>query len=384
MKIKKLLLVVSVLTFSFILFACSSKKTFKISFLQDDAVTILYSYDAIEGSNIEYKGVAPTKTDNDYTYVFAGWDHALGVAVNDEAFIAQYTKTPKSSEPSLPSGSIPTTTIIPTTTPIVTTTATPSTTTSSPTSSSKTTTTTSGNPSTIDDYYLNVDTSSGEALLSSLFRIINPHTDVGYGGLWNVFQKSDVKPGYTDVYWDMYSNYNYKFGASSNYRKEGDGVNREHSVPQSWFNERSPMKSDAFHVYPTDGYVNNRRGNYLYGETDSPTYTSENGSKLGPSSFAGYSGTVFEPIDEYKGDFARTYFYMATCYSDRCGAWGHDVFKNGFPYLTNYAVSLFTKWAKEDPVSEKEIIRNNAIYEFQHNRNPFIDHPEYIDIIYGA
>lgn len=100
------------------------------------------------------------------------------------------------------------------------------------------------------------------------------------------------------------------------YSTLGDCYNREHSFPKSWFNDDSPMVSDAFHIYPTDGKVNSQRNNYPYGECANGTTLSPNGKvkalgKLGTSTFPGYSGTVFEPDDEYKGDFARSYFYMA-------------------------------------------------------------------------
>lgn len=238
-------------------------------------------------------------------------------------------------------------------------------------------------------YYANVDSSSGQKLQSSLTKIISSGTkDIGYDGLLNAYKDTDCKPG-TNIIWDMYSNCEFVCGGpkeNHQYSKEGDGYNREHSVPQSWFGKKSPMKSDLFHVYPTDGYVNNRRGSYVFGEVASASYTSGNGSKVGTSAISGYKGTVFEPIDEYKGDFARTYFYMATRYASQVGTWksgeSQKVFKGSYPYLTDYAVDLFTKWSIEDPVSEKEINRNNAVYTYQKNRNPFIDHPEYINVVF--
>ena len=123
--------------------------------------------------------------------------------------------------------------------------------------------------------------------------------------------------------WDIYScTTNFSFSDNvGGYKREGDMYNREHTIPQSWFNEASPMKADIVHVIPTDGYVKNRRSSFPFGETNSPTYTSNKGfSKVGPSCTEGYSGTVFEPNDEYKGDIARIYFYMATCYEDRIGS----------------------------------------------------------------
>lgn len=243
-----------------------------------------------------------------------------------------------------------------------------------------------------DSYYTTVDTSSGKNLINSLRRITSAgHSVVSYDGLWQAYRTTDkTSDGYV---WDMYSNHKYQFGVdqAGNFSKEGDKYNREHSVPKSWFNKDKPMYSDLFHVYPTDGWVNGLRSNYPFGEVDNPSkQPTGNGSKLGPSSFPGYSGTVFEPIDEYKGDFARTYFYMATRYnSDGDNKFDHTsngqaVFTASYPYLTTYATNLFVKWHLQDPVSEKEINRNDAVQQHQHNRNPYIDHPEYVNLIWGG
>ncbi len=244
---------------------------------------------------------------------------------------------------------------------------------------------------TVDEYYNTASTSSGEALARTLHDIIKSPKVVSYKSLWSIYDETDVKVGKNGdlVYWDMYSNVEHRIGQySGGNASEGAGMNKEHSIPQSWFNEASPMVSDAFHVYPTDCYVNNMRSSYPFGEVSNPKKTSGNGSKLGPSSFPGYSGTVFEPIDEYKGDFARTYFYFALCYSDKISGWSKGevkkVFSGSYPYLTKYSIDLFTKWHNEDPVSEKEIARNEAVYNVQKNRNPFIDHPEWSTIIWGG
>lgn len=238
-------------------------------------------------------------------------------------------------------------------------------------------------PNNTKTYYQPANGLKGEKLKTALFHIINAHKDVGYDGLWRVYEKSDLRPNGT--YWDMYSAISaFKPGASSAYKKEGDGVNREHTVPQSWFNKAHPMRSDAYHVVPTDGYVNNRRGNYPYGEVNNATYSSIQGfSKVGNCVTKGYSGTVFEPNDEYKGDLARGYFYMATCYEDVAGSWSNVFGEGTYPTLKEWQLNLLLKWAKEDPVSKKEIDRNNAIAEFQKNRNPFIDYPGLEQYIWG-
>lgn len=239
-------------------------------------------------------------------------------------------------------------------------------------------------------YYKKAEGKMQKALLQKLCEIIGPHTNVGYDGLWNVYKDSDVRPG-TNYYWDMYSTANFPVGQKKcgNYKYVGDCVNREHSFPKSWFEDKSPMVSDAFHIYPTDGKVNGQRSNYPYGEcAGGTTLASHNGAdalgKLGACTFPGYPGTVFEPVDEYKGDFARSYFYMAACYNDRIKSWHSPMLAgNDYPCFSSWAINLLLKWNEQDPVSQKEIDRNNAVYKYQHNRNPFIDHPELAEYIWG-
>jgi endonuclease I len=165
------------------------------------------------------------------------------------------------------------------------------------------------------------------------------------------------------------------------YSTEGDCYNREHSVPSSWFSDASPMYSELFHIVPTDGYVNNRRSNYPFGDVASASWTSQNGSKLGSSAVAGYTGTVFEPIDSFKGDFARIYFYMVTRYKDELPSWTAPPFTGSD--FTVWAKNLFLQWDALDPVSAKEKIRNNKAYLIQHNRNPYVDHPEWVQAVWG-
>jgi len=246
-------------------------------------------------------------------------------------------------------------------------------------------------------YYSSVSGLVGENLQTELYDIINGHTVRSYTQLWTDFQTTDDKAnGYV---WDMYSDvpgdtppYNYVFitDQCGNYANEGDCYNREHSFPKSWFNDASPMYSDLFHLVPTDGKVNGMRSNYPFGEVGSATLTSLNGSKLGSCSYPGYSGTVFEPIDDYKGDFARNYFYMATRYRNVIAGWENnnsngDVVLDGtsYPVYEEWFLDMIMAWHENDPVSQKEIDRNDAIYGVQNNRNPYIDHPEYVDLVWG-
>ena len=221
--------------------------------------------------------------------------------------------------------------------------------------------------------------------------ISNGYVQRTYSQLWADFYITDVRPdGYV---WDIYSDCNFTFGTHQDHgtggNKECDFYNREHSIPNSWFGgQQYPMYTDLFHLYPTDKYVNAQRADYPYGETNNPTNTYGNGSKKGQgTSVSGYTGTVFEPIDEYKGDLARTYFYMVTRYlninlAQKDG--GVIMFTyNTTCNLSDYSNKLLLKWHRDDPVSEKETNRNNAIYDIQHNRNPFIDFPELTEHIWG-
>lgn len=238
-------------------------------------------------------------------------------------------------------------------------------------------------------YYDSAKGKKQKALLQELCDIIGPHTSIGYDGLWEAYRTTDVHPG-TNQIWDMYSTATFYVDQKKcgNYKNVGDCYNREHSFPKSWFDDAQPMYCDVFHIYPTDGKVNGQRSNYPYGECANGTSLS-NGNikglgKLGKSTFPGYSGTVFEPDDEYKGDFARSYFYMAACYNDRISSWNSDMLAhNNYPCYTTWAVNLLLKWHRQDPVSQKEIDRNNAAYKLQHNRNPFIDYPELAEYIWG-
>lgn len=238
-------------------------------------------------------------------------------------------------------------------------------------------------------YYSACEGKCGQALLTALYDKISYHTTISYAGLWNIYPVTDVRADGT--IWDMYSTKHWPASSKcGSYSALGDCYNREHSMPKSWFNDASPMVSDAFHIYPTDGWVNGRRSNYPYGETATgSTMGTRNGvtglGRLGACSSAGYSGTVFEPDDEYKGDFARTYFYMAACYNNQIAGWSSDMLAgNAYPAFKAWAVDLLLKWHRQDPVSAKERERNEAVAGYQHNRNPFIDHPELAEHVWGT
>lgn len=236
-------------------------------------------------------------------------------------------------------------------------------------------------------YYTQAEGKKERTLKSSLSTIISAgYRNVGYDGLYNVYKTSDVRED--GKVWDMYSTCTWTPGQKQcgNYSSVCDCYNREHSVPQSWFDKASPMVSDAFHIYPTDGKVNGQRSNYPFGECSNGSSLGGKAlGRLGSSTFPGYSGTVFEPVDEYKGDFARTYFYFVTRYESKMSGFnGAGIAKNSYPSLPKWCIDLFLKWHHQDPVSPKETTRNDAIEKHQNNRNPFIDYPELAEHIWGS
>lgn len=238
-------------------------------------------------------------------------------------------------------------------------------------------------------YYDDAQGLVGQPLRMALHDIIDDHNAQSYSSMWGHFESTDNKG--SNIVWDIYSDvpsgtpaYTFQFVSDQcgNYGGEGDCFNREHSFPQSWYGSGTPMKSDFFHVYPTDGYVNGQRSNDPFGEVDNPFWTSTNGSRSGMNVFPGYSGNVFEPIDEYKGDLARSYFYMLTRYMDVSGSWSSPMLNAGD--LSVWAEDLLVLWHQNDPVSIKELDRNNAIHDIQDNRNPYIDHPEWVEEIWSS
>jgi endonuclease I len=239
-------------------------------------------------------------------------------------------------------------------------------------------------------YYDNALGLNGQPLHQALYLIIRNHNAQPYP-LWSHFPKTDKKPN--GRVWDIYSDkpgqtpaYEYSFGADQcgSYNSEADCYNHEHAWPQGYFNGASTPASDLHHIFPTDGWVNNKRGNFPYGIVTSAGWTSANGSKLGANAAPGAPASqAFEPINEYKGDLARAYFYMATRYFSEDSGWDSWEMANKAE-LTAWAAALLLSWHQQDPVSTKEIARNDSIYKIQNNRNPFIDYPQFADCIWGT
>lgn len=238
-------------------------------------------------------------------------------------------------------------------------------------------------------YYNSALGKSDQQLMLSLHQKIRNHYEIYYRNLFPKFQTTDCN---NNIIIDRYSDvqYTYQTDQCGTYNSIGDCYNREHSVPNSWWGggkeDTDTMYSDLFHIYPVDGWVNAERGNYPFG--DCANGSARGTGKLGSCTHSGYAGTVFEVADEYKGDFARSYFYMVVRYMHQVGTWtqdyGYVVFTNSsYKHLTPWAISQLLEWHRNDPVSTLEANRNEAVYGIQHNRNPFIDHPELAEFLWG-
>ncbi|GAB1355995.1 hypothetical protein MASR1M29_01620 [Cloacibacterium normanense] len=247
-------------------------------------------------------------------------------------------------------------------------------------------------------YYDGTAGLTGAALKTKLSQIItNGHQTKSYDNLYNGYPSTDTDNYYEkdgsvlDIYSENPSGkdpYVYQHGSKQcgSYKVEGDCYNREHVFPQGYFNSASPMVSDIHHIVPTDGKVNGNRSNFPFGKVGTANFVSANGSKRGTSASPNYSGTVFEPIDEFKGDIARMILYFATRYESKLSTFSdNDILTNtAFPGVEDWELAVLKEWHTNDPVSQREIDRNNAAYTYQGNRNPFIDHPEYVALIWGT
>ena len=237
------------------------------------------------------------------------------------------------------------------------------------------------------NYYSNAQGKSNQALMTALHNIIKGHTKRSYDQLWSDFKTTDCN-GTTII--DRYADTHFTWGSNQcgTYSGVGDCYNREHSIPNSWWGKitSDTAYTDLHHMFPVDGFVNGQRGNYPLGDCNNGTTYGT--GKLGSCTFSGYSGIVFEVADEYKGDFARVYFYFATRYmtriSDFTTGTGNIVFSSGsYKCLTAWAINQLLEWHRNDPVSSLETARNDAVYGIQNNRNPFVDNPELVEYIWG-
>lgn len=233
-------------------------------------------------------------------------------------------------------------------------------------------------------YYYQAHGKTGAELKTALHNIIKEASMLKYGSgegaTWEGFFYTDQNPD--GSVFDMYSNETRYFNGFNGI----DGMHIEHSLPNSWWGGiKNNAYKDLYHLYPADATMNMSKSNNPLGEV-SGTPIRDNGlSKMGKNGFGNtYTGNCFEPADIYKGDFARSYFYIATAYEDYASLWNSPMMQNNtWPVWQSWALQLLMEWNKNDLKSTREEERAEAVYKIQGNRNPFIDYPDLVDYIWG-
>lgn len=233
------------------------------------------------------------------------------------------------------------------------------------------------------DYYAPLDGKGGDALVKAISGLAGGHTVIAYNTkTWDAFETTDVRQvNGRDVWWDMYSN-------NIVYLPEHAALNIEHSVANSWWGGKSGSNeaySDLFHLNPSDQNANNRKGNNPPGMVADARILDNGLIRIGTPAEGqgGGAASVFEPADEYKGDFARAYFYVFATYGDLAWKDEHAYVYDSDGRLQSWAAEVLLSWHRQDPVDSKELNRNEAVYALQGNRNPFIDYPELADYVWG-
>ncbi len=246
-------------------------------------------------------------------------------------------------------------------------------------------------------YYYTLDGKSSAALKTELHNILMADTSryYSYGSganhTWNGFYYTD-RDTINNLVIDMYSDSLRYFASdyiTQNYPGFGTKIHIEHSLPKSWWGSHEwAAYKDLNHLFPADGSTNLSKSDNPLGIVSGKPTKNNGVSKIGPGDYPGYTGNVFEPADQYKGDFARAYFYMATAYEHYKNLWvaskSENIMQNNtYPVFKEWAVQLLLQWHRQDPVSAKELTRNEKVYSIQGNRNPFIDYPQLAEYVWG-
>ncbi len=225
-------------------------------------------------------------------------------------------------------------------------------------------------------YYNSASGLTGTDLKNALHDIIDNNTNTNYDA------SSTGARGQMYAYFDNHSNTvtcfytGYAVAHAEGTYTAPDGINCEHTFCQSWFQgipEQAIAKADVHHLFPVEAGVNSSRSNYPMDNVNSISHTyhvaGDYTSYLGTNTLG---ATVFEPADVHKGDAARAMLYFSVRYQ-------MDLTQGDVDML-----ATLIQWHTNDPISTEEINRNDDIYDYQGNRNPFIDVPDYVGDIWGG
>lgn len=231
-------------------------------------------------------------------------------------------------------------------------------------------------------YYSSLKGKKGAELKTAVYEIIKSANVLEYGSgtghTWEGFYSTDRLEDNSVV--DRYSNDVRYFTTQG---KVVDGMNIEHSFPKSWWGgSKNQAYQDLYNLMPCESTINSSKSNYPMGVVT--TVKKENGcTKVGTGS-NGYQ--LWEPADKWKGDFSRGYMYMATAYQNLTwsGTQALQILEQDtWPTLQEWAYTLYLEWARADAPDELEVKRNNAVYQIQGNRNPFVDFPNLMEYVWG-
>lgn len=263
------------------------------------------------------------------------------------------------------------------------------------------------------DYYGGITNTECASLKSELRNLIRTQDVIRYTSslydVWDAILHTDTRQndaGTATIVWDMFTDipaatgefeFNHCANRDGGSCAAGEGVcyNREHTFPRSWWGGGTTLadtqNTDMHHIYASDRLMNTLKSNYPPGIVTAPSNTGSNGYMVGANpAHPCVSTSYFEPIDEYKGDYARTFFYFVTRYEHNMVAWAPinargDCFLDAstYPSIDPWGLALMLQWHAADPVGQKEIDHNNAVYAIQGNRNPYIDNPNWVNFVWG-
>lgn len=242
-----------------------------------------------------------------------------------------------------------------------------------------------------EGYYDGLNGMSKDSLKAAVCRLVQPRRVLAYGGgaghTWMGFYTTDRLPDNQVL--DRYSTGIFHFAEDDSAQGAAavSGMNIEHSFPKSWWGGTvNNAYKDLFNLMPCERAINNSKSNYGMGVVIEDKRG--NGYTRVGTGFAGDSlvkKTLWEPADEWKGDFARGYMYMATVYAHL--TWTGEgltmLDSNEYPTFKPWAYTLLLQWSRQDPVDERELARNDSVYTIQQNRNPYVDFPNLCEYVWG-
>jgi len=239
---------------------------------------------------------------------------------------------------------------------------------------------------TFKPYYSAADGQRQAGLKTALYQLVSQHHRYTYSDLWQQYETTDADPQDPTRVVDLYSDEEFHFTGNGN---AVSGMNKEHVMPQSWWGKggKYDIYTDLFNVLPSESRANSAKSNLPLGIVSGNITFQNTRCRVGAALESGGAGKVFEPCDEYKGDFARIYFYDAVCYqqvpwADQYG-WAVQAGGSAYPTLNQWILDILLEWNRQDPPSEWEVLRNERVYRVQENRNPFIDFPQLAEYIWG-